>query len=243
MKKSIFLLFMLLGSLLMKARADIPYTELNYNVHYHWGMIDVAIGHGVATIEKTGDSFVGTLDGNSIPWNGRVFCISDTLRANLTPTVEKIDYINGWYMKPKTSLYRSSSFNPNDPAFYKNIKGEGELDASSDTMEAVTVMADMLSLFYYFREIDFPGMTEGGIVTIPIQSAGGSEEVRVTYKGKSTLNLDGTDWHTYRVAFEFSYRGVMSGYTVDAEVSADSRIPLIMSSSLPIGHVEMKYHE
>ena len=227
-----------------KGQENIPYTELNYNVHYHWGLIDVSIAHGLVTIEKkNGENFVGTLDGNSIPWNGRVFCVSDTLKAALTPNLERIDYVNGWYLKPKTNIYRSSQFDPNNPIFYKNIKGEGKLDASGETMEAIDITANMLSLFYYFRVLDFPKMKDGDVVAIPIQGAEGSQEVRVTYKGRSTFNVGDNHYQTYLVAFEFSYRGAMSGYTVETQISSESRIPLRFSSSLPIGHVEMTYQE
>ena len=34
----------------------------------------------------------------------------------------------------------------------------------------------------------------------------------------------------------------MSGYTVNAEVSSDDRIPILIAASLPIGTVEMIYH-
>ncbi len=243
MKKTLLTLFIALIGFAAQAQTDIPYTELNYNVHYHWGMIDVAIAHGVVTVQKSGDSLTATLDGNSVPWNGRIFCVSDTLRASLTPSSESISYINGWYMKPKVSVYRGGSFNPSDPAFYKNIKGQGELDASSQTMEAVTITADMLALYYYFRVMDFPNMSDGQSVSIPISSPGGSDSVLITYHGRSTLDIGGSTYHTYRVSFEYSYRGRMSGYPVETEVAADSRIPLRFSANLPVGHVQMTYDE
>ncbi len=55
--------------------------------------------------------------------------------------------------------YRSDGFNASNPANYKNIKDQGYLNADGQTMEAVTVTADMLGLFYYFYEIDFDSMS------------------------------------------------------------------------------------
>lgn len=243
MKKIILLLIVAICSAGAKMQADIPYTELNYNVHYHWGVIDVMIGHGVLTVQEEGGNFTGTLDGNSIPWNGRVFCISDTIRANVTPTSETVEYVNGWYMKPKVTVYRSNSFNPANPANYKNIKGEGTLNADADTMEAVSIMANMTSLCYYFKEIDFASMSEGAQVAIPISGPDGNEKVVITYKGKSTVKADNIDYHAYSVEFEYTYHGSPSGYTVSADVAADSRIPLRFAASLPIGRVMMEYHE
>lgn len=250
MKKLLSTLFLLMSFIAGQAQTDIPYTELNYNVHYHWGLVDVMIAHGVVTLEKSGDSFTGTLDGNSIPWNGRVFCVSDTLRAEFTPSAaglprETVHYINGWYLKPKTNVYRSGSFNPNLASNYKNIKGQGTLDASANTMEAITVTADMLAMFCYAREIDFESMSPGASIDIPVAYSDGqqAESVRVTYNGKSHLKTDQSDYSTYSIMFEYSYKGRMSGYPVKCEVAADTRIPVMFSASLPVGDVEMVYHE
>lgn len=247
MKKIVSLLFVLCCVFIGRAQVNIPYTELNYNVHYHWGLIDVMIAHGVVTMHTDGSRFSATLDGNSIPWNGRVFCVSDTLKATMTPgkglSTETVDYINGWYMKPKVTLYRSNNFNPSLPSNYKNIKGAGSLDAGDDTMEAITVTADMLGLFYYFKEIDFESMSAGQQLTIPIAMKNGNpEKVVITYNGKSHFKTDDGSYSTYSVQFEYTYQGRMSGYAVNAEVSAEERIPVSIGASLPIGKVEMIYH-
>lgn len=248
MKKLLMLLVALAAMSGAKAGVQIPYTELNYNVHYHWGLINVMIAHGVVGIECDGETFRGTLDGNSIPWNGRVFCISDTLHAKFTPSSglskETVTYENGWYLKPKVTQFHSTSFSATDPANYKNIKGEGSLSASDNTMEAVTVTADMLGMFYYYKEIDFESMNEGQKIEIPIAVEGGeAQSVVVTFNGKSRYTANGVAYQTYATTFEYSYKGVMSGYPVRCEVSVDERIPVMISANLPVGHVEMEYHE
>ncbi|MBD5279497.1 MAG: DUF3108 domain-containing protein [Bacteroides sp.] len=246
MKKTLLLLFAFVAALTGMAQVQIPYQELNYNVHYHWGLINITIGHGKVTLSSDGGRLNGTLDGNSIPWEGRVFCVSDTLQANMTPgsplSHETVTYENGWYLKPKTMQYNSQGFDPQNPANYKNIKGQGTLDADAQTMEAVTVTADMLGMFYYFHEIDFESMSPGQQISIPISVEGGSPQtVVVTYKGKSDYNAYGVSYATYSCTFEYSYEGSMSGYPVQAEVACSSRIPVLLSASLPIGHVEMIY--
>ena len=246
MKKPILLLFAFMAALTGMAQVQLPYQEINYNVHYHWGIIDVMIAHGKVTLSTNGNQFNGTLDGNSIPWDGRVFCVSDTLQATMSPgspvSHETVTYENGWYLKPKTTVYRSGSFDPTNPANYKNIKGQGTLDADANTMEAVTVTADMLGMFYYYHEIDFESMSPGQQITIPITVEGGiNQQVVVTYNGKSTYNASGVTYPTYSTTFEYSYNGAMSGYPVQAEVATSSRIPVLLSASLPVGKVEMIY--
>ena len=244
MKKILLILIVFLSPSLCGAQVNLPRREIRYDVNYHWGLVDMMIAHGVVTVETSGDNFYGTLDGNSIPWEGRVFCVSDTLHARMSPGLsqETVTYENGWYMKPKVREYRSSGFDAADPANYKNIKGEGTLDASASTMEAVTVTADMLGMFYYFHEIDFESMSPGDRVVIPIADPEGvPEKVVVTFKGKSEYTVSGVRCPTYDTTFEYSYHGEMSGYPVEAQVEVADRIPLLLSASLPVGHVEMIY--
>lgn len=249
MRKILLLLAIAVTSLCGMGQVNIPYTELNYEAHYHWGLVNVSIGHGVATIQTQGNQLIGTLDGNSIPWNGRVFCVSDTLKATMTPSAkglakEKVNYINGWYMKPKTTEFRSVTFNPDDPASFKNIHGYGELDASTSTMEAIDIMANMMALYYYFHEIDFPNMQPESAIEIPFTMSNGDREtVKITYSGPSHFAHNGNNWHTYSCVFEYTYRGEWSGFPVKVEVAAESRIPVYFAASLPIGKVEMIYAE
>ncbi|MFG6386288.1 MAG: DUF3108 domain-containing protein [Muribaculaceae bacterium] len=245
MKKLVILSMIIAGALAVSASVNIPFTEITYNARYHIGLIDVSIGKGVVTVNSDGENFEGTLNGKSIPWEGKIFCISDTLRARMSPaseySPETVEYINGWYRKPSAKDYGSSDYNPNNPEAFKNIHGQGSLDASDNTMEAVTITADMLGLFYYARQINFPELREGQTITIPIETPDGPEKVRITYKGRSSIDIDGRDFDTFATVFEYSYHGEMSGYEVAMDIDADTGIPVKFSSELPIGHVEMTY--
>ena len=242
MKKTLLLLFAFVAALTGMAQVQLPYQELSYDVHYHWGLVNVNIGHGKVTLSSQGDQFNATLDGNTIPWEGRVFCVSDTLNAVMAPGLsgERVTFENGWYLKPKVMEYRSDGFQASNPANYKNIAGQGSLDADAQTMEAVTVTADMLGMFYYFHEIDFDSMSPGQQVTIPI-SGGYSNAVTVTYNGQSTYDAGGSKYPTYSCSFTYNYQGASSGYAVQAQVDRSSRIPVCLSAELAIGHVEMIY--
>lgn len=243
MKKTLLFIMAGMAALGAKAQVNLPYQEIPYDVNYRWGLVDVNIAHGRVTLYTEGNRFNATLDGSSIPWEGRIFCISDQLQATMEPSNglsrEVVTYENGWYRKPRVAEYRSGSYDPNAPENYKNIKGEGMLNADAQTMEAVTVTADMLGMFYYFHEINFEAM-QPGTFTIPITVEGGYDQtVSVTYNGKSTYTVGGVTYPTYSVSFEYSYRGAMSGYPVSAQVSTSSRIPLLLSADLPVGHIEM----
>ena len=159
MKKILLIALASMACLAIKAGVTIPHTEVPYDVNYHWGIIDVNIAHGTVKYECDGTNFRGTLDGVSIPWEGHVIVVSDTLETQMLPTdhlsIEKIDYQSGWYRRPKAKYYRSHDYDASNPEQYKNIAGGGVYDASPNTMEAITITSDMIGMYYYANEIDF----------------------------------------------------------------------------------------
>lgn len=243
MAKIILTILFFLSSIAVFGESDMPYTVYNYDARYRLGLIDVEIGHGAVTVRKTGTEFWGTIVGESIPWHKRIFCINDTIRATLDPTGGYIEYINGWYMKPKLKEYKSHRYGVLYPDSYKTISGEGRLDASDDTMEAITIMSDMTVLFYYFRVLDFQSMLPEEYVVIPLPSDQYSDKVKIDYKGKSNFRIGKRHYDIYNVNFDFSYKGNMSGYNVKSKIDVSRRIPLQFSAHLPIGYVEMTLNE
>ncbi len=237
MKRLTFLLLSLLAVAAAFSQ-NIPYSVYNYNVRYHMGFIDVNMGVGTVKVVKTGDNFFGSISGHSIPWEGRVFCINDTVNATLLPGSGTIDYLNGWYMKPTKAQFQAGAYGTSYPSSYKNLLGQGYLNADAETMEAVKIMGEMTMLYYYFDILDFPSMNAYDTVTIPL-SGTAADMVKITYIGPSSCNITDIDYSTYLVNFEFSYNGTMSGYTVASQIDATTRQPLIFSCRLPIGHVEM----
>lgn len=246
MKKILFLLAAILACQVARAQISVPSQEVHYNVNYHWGFVDVNIAKGVVTLQTDGNSFTGTLDGTSIPWEGRIICVSDTLKGSFSGSgnnlKETVTYQAGWYRRPPVSVFKSSTYNPEDPQYFKNTAGGGTYDASDDTMEAITVTADMIGMYYLSAALDFSSMQPGQKVTVPI-SGPYSKQVVITYMGPGTYVADGSTYRTYNCAFEYSYGGKMSGFPVDCYIGVDNKVPLFLSASLPVGKVEMIYTE
>lgn len=240
MKKIFFLIIGICASVMAQAQTVIPRQEIPYNVNYHWGIIDVMIARGIVTVESDGYNFNGTLDGTSIPWEGHIICVSDTLSANMNGLNETVEYQNGWYRRPPVSLFRSASYNPDDPAYYKNIAGQGEYSASHDSMEAITVTSDMLGMYYYAHAIEFENLKPGERVIVRIEGPY-SKELLITYNGQDIYSVNGDNYPTYNCTFEYGYEGTMSGYPVECKIGATDRIPMYLSASLPVGRVEMLY--
>lgn len=245
MKKTLLLLSISLAALTAAAAVNIPFTEVPYNVNYHWGIIDVNIAHGTVKYHCENSNFYGTLDGVSIPWEGHVILVSDTLKTRMLPgekySLEEIEYQSGWYRRPKANYFRSAGYNSSNPANYRNIAGEGQYSASQNSMEAITITSDMIGMYYYANEIDFESLETNQTFTIPIQGKY-AQEVTVTYLGKGSYEIENVTYHTYNIMFEYNYHEKMSGYPVQMRIRQSDRLPIFLSASIPVGKVEMIYN-
>lgn len=245
MKKIILSLIAICSFGMAAAQIVIPRQDIRYNVKYHWGIIDVMIASGVVTVEGDSQNFYGTLDGTSIPWEGKIICVSDTLRASMSEVGgqlhEQVTYQSGWYRRPSAAQFQGSSYNPENPAIYRNIAGQGAYDASDDSMEAITVTSDMIGMYYYAHAIDFSRLRPGDRVEVGIDGLY-SKELVITYQGEGLYTVDGDTYPTYNCSFEYGYGGRMSGYPVDCKISVRDRIPVYLGANLPVGRVEMLWH-
>lgn len=246
MKKLLFICFTLFTIAASKAGVNIPFTVVPYDVNYHWGIINVNIAHGTVKYQCDGTNFHGTLDGVSIPWEGHVIMVSDTIRAQMLPgnkySLEKIEFQSGWYRRPVAKYYRSNTFDASNPAIYKNIAGEGTYDASANSMEAIAITSDMIGMYYYANEIDFESLTENQVFTLPIQGEY-EQKVQVTYLGKGSYEINNVTYPTYNIIFEYNYRDKMSGYPVQMRIRQTDRLPIFLSASIPVGKIEMIYND
>ena len=244
MKKLFAILMILCACQLAQAQVAFPRQDVHYNVLYHWGFVNVDIARGVVSVQSDGKQFSATLDGTSIPWEGKIICVSDTLKANVganngTP-VENVTYQSGWYRHVPVSQFRSATYNPDDPAYYKNIHGGGTLDASNSSMEAITITSDMLGIYYMAHVINFDSMSAGATYRYNI-SGPFANEVAITYEGAGTYTVNGDTYPTYNISFEYSYGSSLSKFPVECKISKTTLTPLYFGADLPVGKVEMNY--
>lgn len=245
MKKILLLAFVCIAAISAKAGVTIPHTVIPYNVNYHWGIIDVNIAHGTVKYECDGTNFKGTLDGVSIPWENHVIMVSDTLNTTMQAgspySTEVVNYQSGWYRRPEAKYYRSNTYDASNPQQYKNIAGQGQYDASNNSMEAIAITSDMIGMYYYANEIDFENLQAGQKIEIPIQGEYAHKLV-ITYQGKGSYEINNTQYPTYNVMFEYDYKGRMSGYPVQMRIDTQNRLPIFLSASIPVGKIEMIYN-
>lgn len=233
--------FIALMLLIASVAASAQVRTMHYNIIYKWGFIEKVAGHGTMHLSMRGNTLTGTLDGHSIPWGGRLYSVADTLVSTFTPSgksfAQTVLYRNGWYTKPEVGTSTVGLLA--SPDNYRTISGRGSLDASDATMEAVTITCDMLGFFHLVQVIDFEALEAGTTLTVPIRYKNGtfSGEVKIVYNG--TVNRPGG--RAYDVVFNYSYKGQLSSYPVQAYVDARSRVVLSAAAHLLIGDLEMVY--
>lgn len=236
------LLGLLVAFIAFSARpADIPETTNMYDVVYHWGLINKVAGHGYVTYHASGNNFQGQLEGHSIPWGGRIYTVRTSLSALFGALgahgvpAESVIGQTGLYTKPPVGQTGRSNNK------YKNIQGGGSLSASPQTMEAVTIMSDMLSIFYYAHTIDFGSLAVGQELFIPVRNNGNPETLYLTYQGLTDFNYQGYTTRAYQIVFRYTFEGAPDRYPVTCLISTSSRIPVSFTSDLLIGKITMKY--
>lgn len=240
MKRFLIPIISILTALAASADAKAADQTLYYDVSYHCGFIKITAGEAAVDFNTDGENFTASLNGQTESIEGHIFAISDTLQTRMDRaegiSKETVTYENGWYTRVKTKDVDGSALDFTNPATYKNIWGGGDLNASSETMEAVTITADMLAMFYYFQELDFenmqPGQNINMAVTLPDNDV---QQVNIIYEGSDTYK----GLPTYKVKFTYSYHGEMSAYPVTAQIHTVTRLPLLFSADIKIGHVEL----
>lgn len=208
---------------------DFGPEEHIYSINWKWGLINMNAAQAHVKTSCSNGNFFGTLTGQSIPWEGHIYAVSDTLQATLQSGAECIDYVNGWYRKPKA---KGPQLPEDNPESYLTIQGQGELNGSDATMEAIAVTANMLSMYYYARCIDFDCMKAGQELSIPISGNGNKPTMlRITYNSPCECG--------YSITFSYDFDNVPDSYEVECEIDSASRLPVMFSSNIRIGHVAM----
>lgn len=200
-------------------------NDLVYNVEWHWGPVTVHAGQAYVAVDCSDGILNGTMTGTSIPIEGKVMSVADTIRASMSPERTCIDYING--------VYRKRSEN-SDVFGFRTIHGDGELDASPRTMEAVNITALLIGFYYYADTVDFSTMSPGDSVTVPIENDGESGELVITFNGETDSNRGAA----YKLSLLYNIPGIPE-YPIICHVDKTSRLPLLFASTLHIGRVQM----
>lgn len=247
--KAIFKLLIIAALFPCSAFADQFANEtLRYVVTYKWGMISKDTGEATLTLRNQGPNYSILLTGRTKPWADKLFTVRDTLRATVRKTgfkpltYEKIAHEGGKYGKDHIVYSYSGNNVAGQCTKYRDKKGE--ISTSEFSLHAQREAYDMLTIFYYLRNVDYNKLTPQQRIKTTIFSGSKEETITIRSLGKERIKLrDGSHRETYHIKFSFtSGGGKKSSADLDAWISTDQRhIPLQVEGSLPIGKVKCYY--
>ena len=255
MKKNLLLSIILMISLLIPnfafsaQSAGIKDEKLHYVISYKWGLIHKDAGDATLSLRNKGGNYEVMLSAKTKPWADKVYQVRDTLLASIRKSdfkalsYSKIAHEDGKYGRDDISYKYSGNQVTGICKRYKKNK-KGEVSTSSKTLTATGPVYDMLSVFYYLREIDYSSLSKNKVLKATVFSGSKSETITIHLVGKEKIKLKNkTEREAYHIKFNFTTGGKKkSSDDIDTWISTDSsHIPLYLTGSLPVGQVRVYY--
>lgn len=230
---------------------QVPHETLTYNIMYKWGLINKKAGTVKITTALTdgGNRFSAKLTGATAPWADRFYKVRDTLMGsidhhNFLPyRYEKITSEGGDNAHDEITFHRDGNHTSADVIHRRKRKKETVYSESRQVLEANGVTLDMLSSFYFMRQLNYATMKKGQTVRVNVFSGRQKEILTIHYDDKVQVEIDKRKVEAYHITFTFTTEsGRKSSDNMDAWISTDSRrIPLLMEGKLPVGKVRAIY--
>ena len=246
--KKLFLSILCL--LILSVVANAAGTEkYKYVVTYKWGLIQKDAGDVVITHVPKGDGYELKLTAKTKPWADKVYKVRDTLIS--VTSREKYRPIRFSHIAHEKNKYRHDeikfSYSGNKvygrSEKYKEDKN-GKITSSVHQLEGAIPTYDMLSVYFFLRDLDYSKMKAGETINATIFSGSKSENLQVRCKGKETIKLrDNTEREAWHIVFKFTqHGGKKSSDDISCWIStAAPHIPLQIVGSLPIGQIKVHY--
>lgn len=217
---------------------------LHYRVMFKWGLINKKAGTASLSLAHDNESYFAQLTAKSEPWADRFYKVRDTLNgkmtyADFTPYFyEKIAHEGG---ESKHDVVRYDYSDPNRVVANctRKVYKKGELHVDEvRQLESDSLAVDMLMSFYYMRTLPFDSWQSGHVSKVDIFSGKRKELLSIVYSGIENLEIDGAEYPTYHITFQFtSGGGKKTSDDMEAWISLDKRYPLRLEGKLPVGKV------
>lgn len=221
----------------------------NYVVTYKWGLIQKDAGLVKITKKPHADGYELKMIASTKPWADKVYKVRDTL-ISITKK-EKYKPLQYTYIAHEKNKYRKDDIKfsyAGDKVTGKSVKYKedknGKVSGSNHDLEGLGPTYDMLSVYFFLRELDYANMKAGDTVNATIFSGSKEENLTVRCEGKEMVQLrDKTEHEAWHISFKFTQKGgTKSSDDINCWITTDpSHIPLMIVGSLPIGQIRVHY--
>lgn len=221
---------------------------LSYVISYKWGLIHKDAGDATLTLRNNGNVYNIILTARSKPWADNFYKVRDTLKtsvrvADLKPiSYSKITHEKGEYKLDEISFSHSDSGTTG--VAKRHRKKDSKWNVTEKSFSATGPVFDMLSVFYYLRQLNFATLDKNKSYTATIFSGRQKEILKIRYIGIEKIKLkDKSERNAYHIRFNFTRDGgKKSSDDMDIWISTDGRhIPLYLTAKLPVGEVRGYY--
>jgi len=239
-------LIVLLSTFLSASARTFDNEQLRYKVLYRWGLINKTAGYAtLRMLPGGGETCTAQLTAASEPWADHFYKVRDTLtsvinRADYTPRFyEKIAH-EGNELKHDIVRFSKKGYTSTGDCVRKVWKKGKVFRDETRELEAVGTTVDMMSSFYYMRNLPFEKWTKGHTLTINIFSGKQKEKLSFKYQGIDNVEAKGKTYPCYHITFIFTGDGgKKTSDNMDAWIRADeSRVPIRLEGKLPVGKVQ-----
>lgn len=245
------LLPLLLIAALLTGRAaalDLPDEDLRYVVLYKWGFINRDAGEATLSLRADGEVSHAQLAARTMPWADKVFRVRDTLQvdfrtADCRPSVyRKLTHEGETYNRDIVSYEHADDGTVTGRTVRYRKKADAPTTRFDTTLYATGPTLDMLSVFYYLRQLDYAAMKPGTKIRTNLFSGKAVEQLTLTYKGIKREKIQGRTRDAHHLEFSFTHNGKPSDAAMFTWLSTDDRrIPLKLEGKLPLGKVQAFY--
>ncbi|MDE6564559.1 MAG: DUF3108 domain-containing protein [Muribaculaceae bacterium] len=219
--------------------------SLHYKVMYKWGLINKKAGTATLTLRHAPQHYVAQLTAASEPWADRIYQVRDTLNghmayADMTPLFYEKIANEGNEHKHDIVRYDYSAMPSVKADCTRKVYKKGILRIDdSRQLDAKGEVVDMLTSFYFMRNLPYQDWEQGHVKELTIFSGKQKEKLTIKYEGIDNLDFEGACYKTFHIKFMFTSKGGRkSSDDMEAWISADKRrIPLRLEGKLPVGKV------
>ena len=227
-----------------KAATTFSNESLRYVVSYKWGLIHKDAGDATLSLRRSGDRYKVSLVAKTRPWADKFYSVRDTLLGEIRiKDLRPLSYAKITHEKKKYARddIRYSFSGDNTVGHTKCLRVKnGVTNVTERTLTASGPVYDMLSIFYYLRQLNYDQLNKNKLYVATIFSGKKREKIKIRSIGKEVITLKDKSKHdAYHIRFNFTQDGgKKSSDDIDVWISTDSRhIPLYLVGTLPVGEV------
>lgn len=235
----------------LTAYAALPDNEqLSYKITYRWGLVNKTAGRATFILRNNSSKqFTAKMYAQTEPWADHFYKVRDTLISTFDTTTglpilyKRIAHEGGSYAFDQVTFTQNGDTSSAKCIRLRRGKSDKQVSHYETSLSAQGDAVDLLSSFYYLRNLKFLDMKKGETKVLNIFSGKRKEILKITYNGPESLKIDDKKISTFLVTFTFTSD---SGKTTSKPIKAwlsltNPHIPMKLVGELKIGRVECIY--